>query len=160
MALDSSFCMAYDRRPMSFSQSGYSSRGETANRPFHDLMHDLQELRLSWQTISSTEPLQLLEKKTLEGYIDSIGAIDHRACRAIGLPQQATQIPARIEQLFYGLHMSYFTAQVHGLAAVSTNISPRNRLRSFQHMKDGLRQVISSFMTLRQLSAVPNVAWE
>lgn len=160
MALDSSFCLAYDRRPMSFLHSGYSAPAQPAERPFHDLMHDLQELRLEWQTTSSTEPFRLLESHTLDRYLNAVEGIEQHATRAIGTVQHATQIPARIEQLFYQLHMSYFRAQIRRMAALSSSVSTSNRLNAFAKMRANLHNVISSFMTLKQLSAVPNVAWD
>lgn len=160
MALDSSFCLAYDRKPVSFRHPGHAAPSQPADRPFHDLMHDLQELRLEWQTTSSAEPFRLLESATLEYYLNAVEAIERRAAESIGKEQQATQIPARIEQLFYQLHMSYFTAQIYRLAALSFSMATSDRLEALEKMKAGLHSVISSFMTLKQLSAVPNVAWD
>ena len=160
MALDSSFCLAYDRRPMSFLCAGYTIAERDAERSFRDIMHDLQELRLDWQTTSSTEPLRLLETETLDRYLDAVDIIENHASKAMGTPRQATQIPARIEQLFYQVHVSYFKAQVHRLSALSTSSPTSSRIKSFEEMKISFRNVVSSFMTLKQLSAVPNVAWD
>lgn len=160
MGLDSNFSLAYDRKPMSFLHSGYSTSDSLMQSRFHDLMHELQELLLDWQTTSSTEPRRLLETETLNHYLNGVETIEQRATEAIGTPRQATQIPARIEQLFYELHMSYFKAQVHRLSSLSSSVPTSNRLRSFEQMKHNLRVVIQSFMTLKQICAVPNVAWD
>lgn len=157
MTLDSNFCLAYDRRPASFLNG---AGDHSASRSFHDIMHGLQELQVDWQATSSTEPRQLLESTVLDRYMDAIANIENHADKAMGTLQQATQIPARIEQLFYQLHMSYFKAQIYRLTAVSTSIATPKRLSSFAQMKASLETVISSFMTLKQLSAVPNVAWD
>jgi hypothetical protein len=127
---------------------------------FHDLMHGLQELRLDWQTTSSTSPLRLLEPGTLDYYINAAENIEQRATEVIGTPQQATSIPSRIEQLFFNLHMSYFKAQIYRFSALSSSVLKASRLKSFTLMKEDLRGVVQAFMTLKQLSAVPNVAWD
>lgn len=163
MAFDSTFSLAYDRRPMSFLQSALNS---TANqhRPaapsFQNLMHDLQELRLDWQTTSSTSPLRLVEPATLDHYINAAENIEQRAVEAIGTPQQATSIPSRIEQLFFNLHISYFKAHIYRFSALSFSVPEPSRLKAFELMKENLRGVVQAFMTLKQLSAVPNVAWD
>jgi hypothetical protein len=160
MALDSSFCLAYDRRPMSFLRAGYNTVEHRTERSFHDIIHDLQALRLDWQTTSSMEPDRLLETETLDRYLNALAIIENHAVEAMGTPQQATQIPARIEQLVYELHVSYLKAQVLRLSALSSSLPIPSRLKSFEQMKTSLRNVVSSFMTLKQLSAVPNVAWD
>ena len=145
---------------MSFLRADYTTTENQAGSSFHDIMHDLQELRLDWQATSSMEPLRLLETETLDRYLNAVVTIEDHATDAMGTSQQATSIPARIEQLFYELHVFYFKAQVHRLSALSSSVPASSRLKSFEQTKTCLRNVISSFTTLKQLSAVPNVAWD
>ena len=163
MAFDSTFSLAYDRRPISFLQSAYrvaDTNRHLTDLSFRDIMHDVQELKLDWQTKSSISPFSLLEPEALDHYINAAENIDQCATETIGTPQEATSIPTRIEQLFYNIHMSYFRAQIHRLSSLASSVPKAGRLRSFELMMENLRCVIQSFMTLKQLSAVPNVAWD
>ena len=163
MALDSTFSVAFDRRPMSFSPNAKSissaNPADTA-RSFTTLMYSLQELRLDWQILSSQEPNSVLQTETLDDYFSAAEEIEQSAKETIGLPQQATSIPARVEQLFYQVHMSYFQAHLYRFDSLSQAASKPRRLRSFKAMKENLRSVIQAFMTLKQLSPIPNVAWD
>ena len=163
MALDSTFSLAFDRRPMSFLGNGNSiKRANPPDTPrsFTNLMYDLQELRLDWQTLSSKEPDKLLQSGVLDHYFNTAEEIQRLAEETIGVSQQAITIPGRVEQLFYNIHMSCFQAHIYRFASLSHSIPMPRRLRSFEAMKENLRNVIESFVTLKQLSPIPNVAWD
>ena len=163
MAFDSTFSLAFDRRPMSFMQTALNTtlaNPQQADASFQDLMYDLEELRLGWQTTSSTSPLRLLETAPLDQYLMAAKAVEQHAIEVVGTPQEATSIPTRIEQLFFNLHMAYFKAQIYRLSALSTSEPRPSRLRAFELMKEDLQCVVHAFMTLKQLSAVSNVAWD
>lgn len=163
MALDSVFSVAYDRRPMSFLQSGDSNKHAgppDPPRPFTTLMSDLHELRLDWQTVSSREPHKLLEAEVIDHYFDAVEKIEQAARESMGLPKQATSIPARVEQLFYQVHMYYFQAHIYRFASLSQSLPKLRRVMSFEAMIECMRRGIQAFMTLKQLSPIPNVAWD
>lgn len=161
IALDSTFCLAFDRKPMSFHQTGYTiDRNTTKNHSFSELMHEMQTLRLDWQLVSSNEPQKLLQLKTIDRYISGTELVDQLASDAIDASQQATSIPGRVEQLFYRIHMCFFKAQIYRCASVSNEVPKPRRLTSFKTMKENLQEVIQSFMRLKQLSPIPNTAWD
>ena len=163
MALDSTFSLAFDRRPMSFLGKGNSIKSANSpDRPrsFTNLMYDLQELRLDWQILSSKEPDKLLQAGVLDHYFNTAEEIQRLAEETIGVSQQATTISARVQQLFYNIHMSCFQAHIYRFASLSHSIPRPRRLRSFEAMKENLRSVIKDFVALKQLSPIPNVAWD
>jgi hypothetical protein len=148
---------------MSFLENGDSTKSANppdAPRSFTNLMHDLQDLRLDWQILSSKEPHSLLQAETLNRYFNAAKEIEQPARETIRVSRQATSISARVEQLFYQIHMCYFQAHIYRFASLSQTVPKARRLRSFDAMKENLHSVINAFMTLKQLSPIPNVAWD
>ena len=133
--------------------------GQDEESTFTDLMQRLAEFRPDWQTVSSKDSQKLLRRDNMDHYIEALEHIEQLANNNTSPTQQATSIPGRVKQLFYQIHMSYLKASVYRIAALLSSRSTHHRIEAFSTVKDNLTTIIQSFMTLKQLSPIPSVAW-
>lgn len=163
MSLDSVFCLAYDRKPVTFPPMGctvLSDPSQVTETPFQDIMHAIASLKLEWQNASVFNPEGTLHFDTVSRYLTNLGKIEQAASTTILSSRASATMQTRLEQLFYTVMLEGFRGRLHRFAALSRDAPHDYRQNNFSLLIESLRCGVQAYLSLKQLTPIATTAWD
>ncbi|PVI02575.1 hypothetical protein DM02DRAFT_298750 [Periconia macrospinosa] len=163
LIMDSNLSMIYDRvpiTPLCDRLSCLQSLVCASHLEFQDCLFVLHSLQIQWQSLGGHNTRASIQGDVIESYLKHIAHLGQIARSDKSSLSSPNSVQATLEQLLFTVHLDFFEGILHLHAAIAITHSTETRVCHFHDMVSKFCSVMSTYLKLRRLSPIGELAWE